>query len=426
MKNILLFVILIIFVNCTQKEPKVINFKQDISPFTKDIRPLHVELKKFNSHYFSPWQNKFIKINKKDASWANRVFLKNKIFFSENTLPWDSRKIVSIINSTNFADFNKTNLYAITSKNAQIRNLPTNKPFFRDFKKAGEGYPFDYLQNSRIHINTPLLVSHYNDDGSWVFIQSPFSYGWIPTNSIAILNPKQKNEFKNANKIVIIRDKTPLYTKHQEFFTRANLGAIFPYTSEDKQFYYSYAFINNFENKSKKIYLTIAKNSAMKFPLIFNSNNIKKVANRLLNQKYGWGGYLANRDCSAMTKDFFTLFGIWLPRNSAAQKNAGNFISLEGKSNKEKEKLILKFGIPFQTLIYLKGHIMLYIGNKKGDAMVLHNLWGLKIKIGKKEGRYIIGKAIISDLYLGKKLDDIDTKSLLISKVKGITILSDL
>ena len=425
MKNILLFLILIIFVNCAPKEFRVINYKQDITPFIKDIKPLHAELEKFNSHYFSPWQDRSVKINKENASWANRVFFKNRIFFSENTLPWSLKEITPIIKSTNFDDFNRTNLYAITSKNTQIRNLPTNEPFFRDFKKAGEGYPFDYLQNSRIHINTPLLISHYNDDGSWAFIQNPFSYGWIPTNSIAILNSKQKDKFKNAKRIIITKDKASIYAKHQKFFTLANLGALFPYMGEDKQFYYSYAFINSFEDKSKKIYLTIPKNSAKKFPLSFTPNNIKIVTNQLINQKYGWGGYLANRDCSAMTKDFFGVFGIWLPRNSAAQKNIGRYISLEGKNNKKKEKIILKFGVPFQTLIYLKGHIMLYIGDKQGNAMVLQNLWGIKTKIGKNKGRYIIGKAILSDLYLGKDLNNVDTKSLLISKIKGIVILSN-
>ncbi|MFK5881046.1 MAG: SH3 domain-containing protein [Sulfurospirillum sp.] len=422
MKNILLSIILIIFVNCAQKEPQVISYKQDITPYITNIKPLHAELRKFNSHYFSPWQSSFMRSSKKSASWANRVFLKNKIFFSENTMPWNSKNISSIIKSTNFDDYNASNLYAITSKNTQIRNLPTNKPFFRDFKKAGEGYPFDYLQNSRIHINTPLLISHYNSDGSWAFIQNPFSLGWIPTNDIAILNTKQKGEFKEAQKIIIIKDKAPIYTKHQKFFTHTNLGAIFPYIKEDKQFYYSYVFINNFENKSKKIKLTIPKNLAKKFPLAFNPNNIKITINQLLNQKYGWGGYLGNRDCSALTKDFFTLFGIWLPRNSAAQKNMLRYISLKGKSNKEKEKTILELGIPFQTLIYLKGHIMLYIGNKKGDIVVLHNLWGIKTKEDGKEGRYIIGRAIISDLYLGKNLDNIEIKSLIISKIEGITI----
>ncbi|MCF6173051.1 MAG: SH3 domain-containing protein [Campylobacteraceae bacterium] len=423
MKNIILFLVSILFVNCAIKETKVIGYKQDITPFIKNIKPLKDGIEKFNFNYFSPWYAKSIQIKKNDASWANIVFLKDKKFFSENTLPWNLKDISPIINSTNFEDFNTSNTYAITSKNEQIRNLPTNKPFFRNFKEAGEGYPFDYLQNSRIHINTPLLISHYNKDGSWAFIQNPFSFGWIHTNNIAIINAKQREKFRNDKKIIIIKDKTPIYTKHQKFFTNANLGAIFPYTKEDDQFYYSYAFVNDFNKNSMIVYLMISKDLAKKFPLSFDSKNIKNSITKLLGQKYGWGGYLGNRDCSAMTKDFFSLFGIWLPRNSEAQKNAGKYISLKGKSNEEKEKVILESAIPFKTIIYLKGHIMLYIGMKQGKAIALHNLWGIRTKTNGKIGRYVIGKAIISDLYLGKNLNNIKAKSLLISRIQGITIL---
>ncbi|NOX16237.1 MAG: hypothetical protein GXP61_09515 [Epsilonproteobacteria bacterium] len=426
MKNLLLIIIAFLFVNCAIKEPKVIKYKQDIAPYAKNIEPLHVELEKFNSHYYMPWDIDSIKVNKKIATWANKLFFKDKKFFSENTLAWSINEILPIIKSTNFEDFNTTNLYAITSRNAQIRNLPTNKPFFRDFKKAGEGYPFDYLQNSRIHIDTPLIISHYSSDGSWAFVQNPFSFGWIPTNSIAILNQNQIDEYENAPKIVIIKDGAPIYAKHQKFFTYANLGALFPLVSEDKQFYYSYTFINSFEKNNQKIMLVIPKNLAKKFPLAFDSEDIKQAANELLGQKYGWGGYLGDRDCSSLTKDFLSLFGVWLPRNSAAQKDAGEYISLKEKSNEEKEQIISKKAIAFRTLIYLKGHIMLYIGKNQNRVMVLQNLWGLRTQIGDKTGRYIIGKAIISDLHLGEKLKDVKAKSLLISRVQGIAILNDI
>ncbi len=423
MKYLFLTIVAFLFVNCAQKEPQVIEYKQDTAPFTKEVKPLYVEVEKFNSHYYKPWNIKTLRITKKSASWANRFFFKDKKFYAENTLPWSLEKIYPIIKSTNFEDYNTSNLYAITSKNEQIRNLPTNKPFFRNFKKAGEGYPFDYLQNSRIHINTPLLVSHYSKDGSWVFVKNPFSFGWIPTNSIALLDKNQTDEYKKNPKIMITQDNAPIYAKRQKFFTYAQLGALFPLVREDSQFYYSYAFINSFTKKSQKIELFIPKNLAQKFPLTFNSRNIQLATDKLLGQRYGWGGYLADRDCSAMTKDFFVLFGVWLPRNSAAQKKAGEYISLKGKSDKEKEQIISQFAIPFRTLIYLKGHIMLYIGESQHKAMVLHNLWGIRTKTNGKIGRYIIGKAIISDLYLGKNLQAAQKNSMLIKRVQGIVVI---
>ena len=68
---------------------------------------------------------------------------------------------------------------------------------------------------------------------------------------------------------------------------------------------------------------------------------------------------------------------------------------------------------------------MLYVGNYKGRAMVMHNLWGIKTQKNGVYGRYIIGKNIISDLYIGKNLKNLKKGTLLISRVKGMVIKPD-
>jgi hypothetical protein len=422
MKNIFLLLISFVFVACSIKEVKIINQQQDIQRFSKNIHPLHVNIKKFKKHYYSPWNTSSIPLSKKTASWANIVFAKRDRYYAENLLLWDIKDIKKIVNSTNFEAYNAYDKKAITTKNAQIRNLPTHKPFFKNPKQAGEGYPFDYMQNSRIHINTPLLLSHFSTDGAWAFMQNPFSTGWLPSDSFVVLSKTQQKEFKNEKKIVITNDNTAIYTSKQKFIRYTQIGAIFPIVKEDDLFYHSYIFINSYKDFGQKIDVLILKTAADKFPLDFNAKNISHVSNQLLGNKYGWGGYLANRDCSSMTKDFFATLGIWLPRNSAAQKNAGKYISLKGLSDKDKEKMILKKAIPFLSLLYLKGHIMLYIGQDNNQAIVMHDTWGIKTKNHGNEGRYIIGKTIISNLYIGKALDNVEEKSLLIKRIDGIVI----
>ncbi len=48
---------------------------------------------------------------------------------------------------------------------------------------------------------------------------------------------------------------------------------------------------------------------------------VAKIAKEFYNEPYGWGGKMMTRDCSAMTRDFFTPFGIFLMRNSSKGKN---------------------------------------------------------------------------------------------------------
>lgn len=422
MKNLIsILVIIFVFFGCGVKNVKVINYRQNLDYLAKNIKPLHVEMKNFNSRYFMPWMIKSIKLTTKQASWANFVFAKKGRYYAQNMNIWDNDKVKKLINSTNFENFNKAKLYAITIKDVQVRNLPTNKPFMKNPKLAGEGFAFDYMQNTHLHVNTPLFISHFNDDGSWAFVQNPSSLGWIPTGSFKVLDAKQRDRYIKSKKIVVFKDATAIYSNRQDFILYAKLGSIFPYVSESEDFYRSFIYTKY----ADKIEVMIPKAQSAIMPMKFDKNNVLKVGNSLLGEMYGWGGFLGSRDCSAMTKDYFTPFGIWIPRNSAGQKDSGRYISFENLSDKEKEKMIIRDGIAFQSLIYLRGHIMLYVGSYHERAMVMHNLWGLKTQDGGVDGRYIIGKSIISDLYIGKNLKNIKEGTLLISRVKGMVIKPD-
>jgi len=422
MKQILITIsILLLFFGCASKDIKVLKYEQKTDYLIKEIEPLQVNMENFNSRVFMPWSISSIRINKKVASWANSAYGRQNRYYAENILPWDIDEQKSIIDSTNFEEYNRHIKYAITTKNAQVRNLPTFKPFYLKTTLPGEGFPFDYMQNTRLHVNTPVFISHYSKDGAWAFVQSPISTGWLPRSSFAILNLQQRTEFKNSKKIVITKDNSPIYSDNQEYLLHVKLGAQFAVLKEDSEFFYSYMY-TRFGEKKK---IRIKKERANIMPLEFNRQNVLHVSSELLGEKYGWGGYLENRDCSAMTKDFLTPFSIWLPRNSAAQKNSGEYLRLKGWNNKEKEMLIKTYGIAFLSLICLKGHVMLYAGTLNDKVMVMHNMWGIKTLKDGEEGRYVIGKTVISDLYIGKDLDNVKEKSLLISRVDGIVIKPD-
>lgn len=418
--------ILFIFIGCASKEPKLLTYEQNTSIYIDTIQPLDVNVEKFYSRYFMPWNINKLDMSEQKAAWANYSFLKKDTYYTESTLPWDIKDIKNIINTTNFSNYNSQLHYAITTQNEQIRSLPTHKPFFINPSHAGEGFPFDYLQNSRIHVNTPILISHYNNDASWAFVQAPFASGWLPVKSIAILDAKQRTTFRNNKKIVITKDNSPIYSKNQKYLLHVKLGALFPLLHEDENFYYSYVYKDTFYDGIKALHVRIPKSIADTMPLAFNKQNILHVSGQLLGENYGWGGYLNNRDCSAFTKDYFSTFGLWLPRNSYGQKLSGKYISFEGLSNEEKEKMILNKGIAFLSMIYLNGHIMLYAGEHESKAMVFHNMWGVRTYEDGQEGRNVIGKAIISDLYLGNNQSNVKQEALLLSKAKGIVIKPDM
>ena len=435
-QNIFIFTCsLFLFAGCTLKEPtpqefiaektvskEMLLYPQKLDFLTQNITPKCVAQEDFTYRYYAPWIRTHLQHTKKDASWANTSYGIKGRYYGENLQLISDEEIDTLIASTNFEAYGSINAHAIMIHNEQMRALPTQKPFFKKTTLPGEGYPFDYLQISRIHLAEPLLVSHYSRDGAWAYVESSFAAGWVPSHSFVWLDAKERIPFLTAKKVAITQDNTPLYNAKQHFVTYAKVGAILPIESEDDDFFHAFIYGKDASGLAHKITLFIPKTFAKLAPLDFTQENITTIGNTLLGEKYGWGGYLQNRDCSAMTRDFLAPFGIWIPRNSAAQKSFGDYTSLKNLTPKEKEEMILKHGIAFLSLIYLKGHIMLYAGEVNGKPLVMHNVWGVRTMENGAEGRNIIGKAIISDLYVGANQPNVPQEGLLINRVEGITI----
>jgi hypothetical protein len=108
-----------------------------------------------------------------------------------------------------------------------------------------------------------------------------------------------------------------------------------------------------------------------------------------------------------MLRDYFTPFGIWLPRTSTDQiaslpkQERISELTPNGKVTALREK-----GKPFLTLIHKQGHIMLYVGfDGDGKPLVFQNLWSIRVNgPADTEREHIIGKAVITTLEPGKEL----------------------
>lgn len=61
-----------------------------------------------------------------------------------------------------------------------------------------------------------------------------------------------------------------------------------------------------------------------------------------------------------------------------------------------------------------------YVQARLWKTLVMHNIWGLRTMEDGKEGRNLIGKAILSDLYVGSNQPNIPQEALLISRIEAI------
>ena len=157
--------------------------------------------------------------------------------------------------------------------------------------------------------------------------------------------------------------------------------------------------------------------SIQPYPVPLTAAALARVGNVMMGQPYGWGGYLDNRDCSALMLDIFTPFGLWLPRNSGQQAKAGKVVSLAKLDASAKKALIRETGKPFTTLLWLPGHIVLYIGEYQGEPAIYHDIWGVRVQDETgATSRGVIGKVAITSLSPGAELPLISSPASLLDR----------
>jgi len=315
---------------------------------------------------------------------------------------------------------------AITTRKTNLRVLPTQRPHFSSPESDSSGWPFDNLQRSAVAVNTPIFVCHIGAGKNWALVETCFTFGWMPVEDFARVDKKFMQKWESGRYAVIIKDQSTIVDRNGNFGIQSSLGHLFPLVGEMPEKMEVLIAVANKKRNSAVIQRGyVARDEAAVKPLRLTSINAVKIANELIGEPYGWGGLYGNRDCSSMTRDFFAVFGIWLPRHSEDQvKEVGSYIDLNGIIAERKEKIILEKGIPYLTLLWRKGHVMLYIGQQNGRALIFHNIWGIRTKDLKgRDGRKIIGQAVITTLRPGQELRNFDPEGDLLSHIAGMSIL---
>ncbi|MCF6339156.1 MAG: SH3 domain-containing protein [Sulfurimonas sp.] len=404
----------------------LVTIPQDVRYFLNNI-PYEVFSydiqKKYEKKYFNIWNIDSPKMSLKSVKWPFAVYRVGKSY-GENLKLIKQNFFDEMMKNSNYKAYSTLNKKAVVLRNANIRAFPTNRPLLKDPLLAGEGFPFDYLQNSSISANKPLFISHYSKNREWVHVFSSFAFGWVKANELVIIDDKDSQQWQKAQQIKIIKEGVSIYDDTGEFLFKTKIGMMFALVSEDEDSYT--ALIASSQKGSEPLYnkSKISKAIASKDVLMLNRENLENIINEVAKTNYGWGGMYEQRDCSSMLRDLFAPFGIWLPRNSSQQSKIGKVISFKGMSDEEKVETIKNKAIPFETLLYKRGHIALYVGTYDDEIVIFHNTWGIKTTKDGVDGRIIIGRPVFSSLNLGSYQNYYNEESGILKNLKSMNILT--
>lgn len=379
---------------------------------------------RFLAAHFDPWVRTAPAHTAEEAFWGLSSYA-GKELFGENTLPRDPGWLDRMRENSRTDAYPSLHRRAVAVVNTDMRVLPTLHPAFLDARKPGEGFPFDYMQNSLVLAGTPLLATHASADRAWVLVESRFTYGWVRATDIGWVGDDVAAAYRTGSYAAVTRDRVPVTDRDGQYCFTAQVGAILPVaeTSADGRMT---ALVPVRDDRGNAVLhrAELPKTAARPAPVPATPANFARVANAMMGRQYGWGGLFENRDCSAMTMDLMAAFGVLLPRNSSRQIETGSKVSLEGMGRDEKKQAIIERGTPFLTLVRKPGHIMLYVGSRGGEPIVLHATWGVKTETGDGFGRKVIGATVITTLEPGLELSDLARHGgVLLDSVRAVTTL---
>jgi hypothetical protein len=364
------------------------------------------------------------------------------IGYGENFRPHDKAWIDAIARNMNVAQFTQTPVYqperrAIATGNLMVRELPTTDPSFYDHRLAGEGYPFDNLQISAVRPGTPLYVLGASVDGAWQYVQTPDVQGWVRSDGVAFADDRFIDKWraaagKSLGAVIVasaaVSDSRGVFRFNAPAGTMLPLSAPLPAsaargsatgeavskppagaapdaTSENSANVPATRQLlvpaRDIDGRALIRTASLDDSQIAPMPLAATPRHLATLMKALIGRPYGWGNSGLYNDCSSELQSIFAAFGVWLPRHSSTQMSAGRMVDLSASTPAERLDYLARHGVPFRTLIYIGGHVMLYIGNTTRDGMtvpvVYQDVWGLRPADNSR--RAVIGGSVILPLY---------------------------
>ncbi|WP_448584247.1 SH3 domain-containing protein [Thermocrinis sp.] len=351
--KLLPFLLLISFVFSLERET-IRKQALELIPQMADLRnfPIHVEGRKIKDWILE------------DAYPEGKLYLRD--------VPLDNKLLEELIKNANVGELAKDVYvaYGVTLRRTDLKLLPTEAVVHK-------GNPeIDYNQYSSLDPFVPLIVMHHSKDKEWLFVQSSFMRGWVRKKDVRLISREEFLRLFDIPFLVVLRPELKVGDLIY------SMGAMIPYVGDEKESY----LVLTPEGKIHRV----KKDGLSEGYLAFSEERAKELLESLIGYPYQWGGYY---DCSALVKAIFGVFGVELPRNSYQQALMGDGIEVNFK-NYEEFKQLLKRLPPYRTLLYMKGHIMIFGGFEGEDVVIYHAVYS----ITKDNGQRIFPKTVVRNL----------------------------
>jgi hypothetical protein len=255
-------------------------------------------------------------------------------------------------------------------------------------------------------VGTPVVVLHESRDIEWSYVRSYASDGWVRKEFVALCQREDLISWAGHDPFVITTSaKADLYLDEamRRHYDYAQMGQIFPSVEQLPQGIVKVLFPTRTRDGRMLLQQGYFQRDDVHVGCLpYTARDIISQAFKLLNAPYGWGGMYGEQDCSRFLQQVFATVGINLPRNSKTQIAVSPPMAIFSDTAEAREKKgILRRALAGASLLYFKGHIMLYLGMVDDKPYSIHATWAYRENKGQGEVVRVMNKVVVSSLDLG-------------------------
>lgn len=271
-------------------------------------------------------------------------------------------------------------LYGFILHRTDMKLYPTELKVYR------KDPHIDYNQYTTLEAFTPVKILHTSYDGRWYYVQTPWIRGWVKRDAVVVVPYEDWERVQTLPFLVVLKDDVLIGG------TAFGIGSRVPYEEKTED---SYLVLLPDGRK-----LWIRKNKFLHEGFLkFSQDDIRARLEALLGRPYVWGG---RYDCSALVQNLYAIYGIELPRNSAQQSKTEGSVEIRFETYQAFKNFLQRLP-PFQTLLFMKGHVMIYGGIEDGDVVVYHALYGIK----RDDGTEYYPRSVVKNLLQRDRLTNL-------------------
>ncbi len=273
-------------------------------------------------------------------------------------------------------------VYAVCVHRTVAQRLPTDD-FASD--SAEETFCSDFV-SAEIMPCAGVAVLHESADGMWKYVLAGSFCGWVHRDALALCRDRDEwlaaihpEKYLIVTGSELILDETAVPTAHS--------GAILPMGTKLRLAEQTPEQVNGRSPLGcycvelpcagadgslgwEKALIGVTQDVHAGY-LPMTSASVVEQAFKLLGRVYGWGGSLRSNDCSGIVGQIYGCFGLELPRNALAIAKMDDLGKTICTRMTVDRKLQILSEMPAGTLLYMDGHLMIYLGMRDSAPYVI-------------------------------------------------------